>query len=369
MDTTLRLHEVELVDERHHAVVAFFDALRTEQDRYLKAIRDAASELRNEPGQFGCVAASQGRLTHQFFDAQRLILMHRAEIDAEVSRIGLSAEDEADDLVRAAQATAAAARFVREEPAAQSAPAPAAADRVDTLGSARRRVAALGAVVVQTMADADSLASVIDAAFQPDEPDGVLARRQLSAVLDDWWHAENQEGRAAIDDAHARAAMRLHIARVQVGEILPEPVCATPERDVRDGADQTAAPRAPLPADPSSGQLPLRLIAALDDADPSDLHALLSSLSDALAPHSPSAEESLKDSFGPRTTGELVIRFDPDDPHGTPDNGPEEAFRRFWSKCPASAERSESRGWIPMRIVLPMAGAMSAIALTLAWIG
>ena len=40
------------------------------------------------------------------------------------------------------------------------------------------------------------------------ELEGAQAARQLAALLDDWWHAENQSGRTRIDAARAHAARR-----------------------------------------------------------------------------------------------------------------------------------------------------------------
>lgn len=370
MDTILRLHEFDLDRAPGHVVAVFLESLRAEQARYLSAVRDAASSLRDEPGQLGCVAATQGRLTQQLFDAQLLILSRRAHIDAEVSRIGLAAEDEADDLVRHARAAAAHANVVHDEPAVPRRPVAGAVDHIETFGSARQRVAALGVVVVQTMADADSLAGIIDAAFQPDEPDGAVAQRQLTDVLGGWWQAENQEGSAAIDDAHARAAMRLHIARVQVGEILPELEPAPAKHDALAGRIEDMASLPTAQAAPMLKLLPSRVLAALDGADPADLDALFSSLSEALVPLPCSdAQQAPADALAETESSHLVVRLDVDDSAGTSTTGPEEAFRRFWSKGSATAERSGSLGWIPLHIVLPMAGAMSAIALALAWIG
>jgi hypothetical protein len=68
-------------------VTAFFDLLRREQNRYLDAVGNARSLLGPEHAHLAQASAIQLRLTRRMFDAQRSIVTHRAEIDAELAAI------------------------------------------------------------------------------------------------------------------------------------------------------------------------------------------------------------------------------------------------------------------------------------------
>lgn len=379
MGTIPRFHEVENSPaERTPAVDAFFDSVRQEQGRYLAAVRNAASVLCREPGHLGCVAAVHGRLTQQFFDAQRLILIRRAEVDAEVARIGMTAEDDADAVLHEATSQAIASAGVDRVTILRRTDRTSSVRAVDAAtasGSPRQQIAALGAVVVHTSADAEALAGVINAAFEPDEPDGAVAQRQLTSMLDDWWAHENQEGRAAIDDAHARAAMRLHVARVRAGEIAPAldaPVVEVPVVEmptVESAAVAVVQSRPTRSVNTATPVLLASAMVAIDNADPSDLATLFETLSASLQPVVPSLP-SVVGTVAPTKVSDLVIRLDRAAiSFEAPANGPEETFHRFWSKGSSPDEAKQSLGRIPVRVVLPMAATMSAIALLMAWIG
>ena len=68
-------------------VTAFFDTLRREQNRYLDAVGSARGVLGPEHAHLAHASAIQLRLTRRMFDAQRSIVTHRAEIDAELAAI------------------------------------------------------------------------------------------------------------------------------------------------------------------------------------------------------------------------------------------------------------------------------------------
>jgi hypothetical protein len=68
-------------------VTAFFDTLRREQNRYLDAVGSARGQLGPEHAHLAAASAIQLRLTRRLFDAQRSIVTHRAEIDAELAAI------------------------------------------------------------------------------------------------------------------------------------------------------------------------------------------------------------------------------------------------------------------------------------------
>ena len=93
--------------------------------------------------------------------------------------------------------------------------------------------------------------------FEAFQPDGAEASRQLAALLDDWWLAENQSGRTIIDAARAHAEM------------------CHPVSETNNALSDEAA---------SVGQLSSDVVAALDAADPADLGSLLTTLDDLLKP-------------------------------------------------------------------------------------
>ena len=116
--------------------------------------------------------------------------------------------------------------------------------------------------------------------FDAGASDGADASRQLSALLDDWWLAENQSGRTMIDAARAHAE-------------LCHPVAET------SGAQSSET----TPA----GQLPSDVVAALDAADPADLGLLLTTLDDLLKPRSAVEARHKAQSVD----DEVIIRFAP----------------------------------------------------------
>lgn len=201
---------------------AFLEFLKQEHARFLDSFRQACSLLDRRSGQLAQIAATHGRLTRQLFDAQRSILKRRADVDAEVARIGRAADDDATSIVEAARIEVLLGDVI--------APCIDEARLVNAKGSgdlgacgsasARPEVTSLAMAVVRTTAEADSLAGVIDDALEPAEHDGAALQLALGTLLDDWWDAERQEGADVIDLARARAAVRAHVARIQADEIL-----------------------------------------------------------------------------------------------------------------------------------------------------
>ena len=254
----------------------------------------------------------------------------------------------------------------------------------------------LGAAVVRTMAEADSLARVIDDAFEPDDPDGAAAERQLSGLLDEWWRAENQEGRAVIDDANARAAMRRHVAGIEASEIIADSYSDADigdaligDADIGDGAmfqQHASAMPSPAPA-----HLPEQMLAALDTADPAGLQSLLAALAASLdvrpvgsvrmetATRMEAAtrmetvartETATSPVSTARSVHDLVIRPECVEATGhSTTTSPDEVFRTFWVKGSTPSVDTVGWGWIPIHVVLPMMAVTSALALVLAWIG
>ncbi len=179
----------------------FLARVGQEHHRFISALSDANRDL-GSFGQLTKVATIQTRLTQEFLDAQRAILKRRAETDADVVDIAANAEDEAAAVLRAARSRARIA-IGRPLP-----PPPDGSMAAPVLGSPQPEVRPS---VMHPAGDAnESLARLIDGAFETAEPDGMASRRQLRELLDAWWEAEKQEAKAAADDATARAAMRVH---------------------------------------------------------------------------------------------------------------------------------------------------------------
>ncbi|MDP2292121.1 MAG: hypothetical protein Q8M22_13100 [Actinomycetota bacterium] len=351
METT-RPHPVEqLPAGRPAAADAFLDTLRAEQSRFLEAIARARSLLGHESGQLANVAAVHGRLTRQFFDAQRTIMSRRAELDAEVAAVGGAAEERAAAQLAMARERVAAGSVGDDvaESGEMDDPARTAA-MTGRERSTRQQIAALGVSVVRTMDDVDALATVINGAFELDEADGVAAQRQLTVLLDDWWQAELQEGRAVIDDAHARAAVRQHLAGIEAGQLI-EAARASAGRD-----DVVAC------GDERSAVLPRDVVEVFDDAPDGDLESLLAHLTDSLQlPADVTLQAATDDS-------DVIIRFEPA-PMAPAAAGSAEAFQHFWSQEPRPPVARGSAGWLPSHVLVPMTAATSLLALLFAWIG
>lgn len=355
-------------------VEVFFATLRKEQARFLGAMRHASSRLRRESGHLAHVAATQSRLTQQFFDAQRAIMLRRAEVDAEVLLIARLAEANAIEIL--------AQTCVGEEcsTSADVDLAPFAQEVVPSIPSgssrsARQEIAALGVTVVRTMADVDSLERVIDEAFEPDEPDGAAAQRQLESLLNEWWTTGNQDGLAVIDDAHARAQMRVHVAKIEAGETgaARRPggdsvVIAGREAVVSADAPASVAEFVMVPASVTPAValplLPPPMLIALRSADSSNLGSLLLSLSDLL---DPSPEERAM-----AGAAELSSAITPIDASAGPgrlgDVESDDSFKRFWAKG-AYVAAPQHLGAIRAEVLVPTVAALSLLASLAAWIG
>lgn len=357
MDTT-RLHPVDQrTADRSAEAAGFLDTLRAEQARFLEAVAHARSLLGHESGQLANIAAVHGRLTRQFFDAQRTIMCRRAELDAEVAAVGQVAQERAAIMVADARERVATGSSVDRSPAALVAVGDGECSDVLARGgrSTRQQIADLGVTVVRTMDDVESLAKVINGAFELDEADGVAAQRQLTELLDDWWRAELQEGRAVIDDAHARAAVRQHVAGIEAAQIL-EAARPVGEALVLDAPAIDSAPATLLPRHVSD---------ALDAAESGNLESLLDHLTDTL---DLSPEDVLRSDDD---DCEVIIRFEPAPlAPASPPSGSAEAFQHFWAHDPTPpVRRSTTTGWFPTHVVAPMTAATSLLALLFAWIG
>ncbi|CAB4886582.1 unannotated protein [freshwater metagenome] len=254
METTPRLPVAELTVPGPNAeAAAFFSALRSAQTLFLDAFAQAQVGVGDHAGQLAHVAAVQGRLTRQFFDAQRALILRRAEIDAEVA--------------------------------------------------------------------------LIDEAFEFEASDGVAAERQLALLLDDWWSAEQEQGRVMVDHAHARAAIGQLVAPASV--------------------------------------LPFELDEALHDADSTDLYRLLTALSDSLDTRPVADVPAVVE-----RSNDLVVRGDQmDDAAGPVDATPVDQHLGFWPLASGASDPVGRWRWIPVNVVVPMMAVTCVLTLALAWIG
>jgi len=297
METTPRLPEsheqpVALPAETS----AYLTRLAQEHAKFLGVLADANSLLPADAAQVSKMAGIQSRLTQEFFDAQRAIIRRRAETDVLVGRIGADSSAAAGSMLAEARTKAALLHGGRPltlprpgaVPAPLAAPAPpqslshavpgtSSVALADAGGSTtvHRRIAELGTTVVRNVNDVGELAELIDDALQPAEPDGAVIKRQLREVLDEWWRSENQEGTAAVDDANARAAMRLHLVRIEADEIVGR---ADP-RTARVADDVYRYHPSPVLSPP--------MIEALEGTDHEHLDDVLASMLDALNPAAP----------------------------------------------------------------------------------
>lgn len=324
-------------------VEAFVETLRREHQRFLAAVGDAGARLGKDAAALAGTAALHTRLTRQFLDAQRTILCRHAQTDAEIDCIEREAEAVAATLMANARRRAAA---ISEHPAcgrpsgamppplARLAPAPAAA------------------------ADTAALAEIVDQVFQPREADGDTARRQLTELLDRWWMSEQQEARAKIDDAYARAAVRRHQAGLEAAATSASIVATAPYPPVGDGFRGVAP-------------LPTRMVEILDAAGTADLDGLFESLLASL--ESPPVGPEVAPAPAPRlATAPLaegaIIRFEPSPVIAA--HGSDEAFERFWAKEPvAPPPARRARWWHHAVVVVPATVVSSMLVAALAWVG
>ncbi len=363
-------------------VDTFIARLSNEQARFLDAITQARLLLEGAPGQLAKTAALHSRLTQQFLDAQRSILRERAGVDADVARIEAEAEVAADTLIVTAHEQAAVmCADVLPGPdrsgvdAAKRGPRSAGVQRL-TLDvttpvnecSVRRQIPERDATAVRTHAAAVLIDSQIDTAFEPNNSAGAKAERQLRVVLDEWWTTEVQAGKAGIDDAEARAAMRVHAARAEASEMLEATRAMT-----GISTDELESTMEPVCL------VPLPLFAALDAVDHEGLESLLQSLLDALGgePVESGDRSSARSGAVPISgrsvsTGEnLPSGSNPPNPLQPPVAQVvvnEEAFDRFWGAGSVPTAQWIGRQWVFVQVLRPMITVVAALVLVLAWI-
>jgi hypothetical protein len=157
-----------------------------------------------------------------------------------------------------------------------------------------------------------------------------------------------EEGRVAIQDAHERAAVRQHVADVEVSDV------------VRDGL-RARRPRSLEPAPAFAPPTPVVSSAVTAG----ELRSLLSAMADELGgvqPTRATLPPPVADLEEP--VRRALIRFEPRSP------GPasaEDPWMRFWDRRPGSDDMPRPRRGLRNRMVTPLVLASSAAALAATW--
>jgi len=382
METALTPNETRPTDLAVE-VVAFFETLRTEQLRFLESMAQARASLRQDDGQLAQISATHARLTRQFFDAQRSIMQRRAEADAEVAAIAVETDEHSHTVLASALAHSAAA----------SLPAPSADDLVSPPGTTtdrdmlerttRQAAVALSVLAARSQQTASSIEQVVNEAFEVRESEDARFERQLQSVLDEWWAFEKHESKALIDDARARAAMRLHIAHLEACEIMGSAAPLSSESSTEPSSSESstvgslaveplaAAPSASLAAPclastsvdlPAPGASSDAVRALLDNVKSTDLESMFAELELLLGASTPATV--------PSTESDAIALF------AAPLAGTKvDTFDNFWSPIPtpmADEPSVEARGAfasVMMRVVVPITAVTALLAALMAWIG
>ncbi len=350
-------------------VNVYLARLADQQTRFLAAWTDANRSLHPSSGKVAKLASIHVRLTQEFLDAQRAIVRRRAETDAVIATIAADTASESAALLDAARSGAAIAVGTSFPPPAatadgsamlMSAPVPSTLTNPDL--AALTPPCPMGQAVRLAAPGIDDgcLAQLIDGLFESSEPDGVAVRREMRELLDGWWSAENSEAQAAIDDAHARAAMHLHLAQVEADELA------------RFAPPSPRSLEQPIYTPRSSTALPAPFVSALDGTDHEHLDHVLAHLLDSLGPEKTGAADgSAKNEPGTATWDPALTPRLPDLEPSPPDSlndrtaAPQEAFDRFWGTFSAPG----SRWWFFPQLLLPAVTVIAVLALVLAVIG
>jgi hypothetical protein len=339
----------------------YLTRLGDEQAKFLSALADANRSLHPSQGHLLKLACLQVRLTQEFLDAQRSIIKRRAQTDATVAAIAADAAMAADSLVAEARARTT---IVDDAPNYGVVYEATSVDRlilptdssVDVAPVSDATFAEVVGSETTDEFDHDVLVKLIDEAFESSEPDGVVARRNLRELLDGWWQAENQEATAAIDDANARAAMRVHLARVEVNELesFAEPTTGAEPVDTYRHRPTSA--------------LSNPLTAALDETDHEHLDDVLLHLLDGLAATAPVQVAPSTDSAPRKVAANDHPRLAPfhvSDSLNDASAAPQEAFDRFWGAFSTPGGRT----WVFPQLLLPAVAVVGVLAVFLAAVG
>ncbi|MEY4231700.1 MAG: hypothetical protein RLZZ362_2549 [Actinomycetota bacterium] len=224
----------------------FRDQLAKEQTLFLDAMRRACARIPRDEGRMASLATRHGRMTQQFFAAQRSLILRGAELDDEVDRDMRAAELEARTMV---------------------------------LGGVVRASVISGLV---------SGAAAIDAPTQISAGEAVRcgtrtadAERQLAALLDSWWEAEHDDGREVLDEATAVSAGPVDpvVADVVVPFLTPSEVLDVLDRADLSNLDTVLAAL----CDPSVGDLPAQILDTAPSVPPEEMPVVVPAFREAAA--------------------------------------------------------------------------------------
>ncbi len=300
-------------------VAEILDELREEQVALVERIRAASTRMSGASSRVSFSMAGHARLTQQFFDAQRAILMRLASFDAQVG----------DEHVRAGDP------FVERASA-------------DLIESQRELANLLDDWWATTNRHGEQMlaraaARALRAAAPPPPP--IVAPTPFAAAPTPF----------AAAPSHGRA--------LPPPDVLPIAPAGTAAPTVLPPPNPTSAGTAAAWPSPLAAS-PLRadLVLALDQADVTNLDEVLASLADALRS---SAHEHPQEGFGPDARGDdLIIGLRP----RTADDllaGLEMPGRHLAE--PLTEESAARR--LVTRTVLPMVAATTALTAVMAWIG
>lgn len=354
----------DLTVVRTAVVDAFLSNLTDAQAGFVRSVADATTWLGEESAGLAQCAALHARLTQQMFDAQRAILRRRADTDAAARQCDESAEIEAAAIVDAALAEAA------------------------ELCSDLDEVTAFGDVLAMRRDGRDPSSPELIESVATDGDRRVEASEQhLQTLLDEWWRLEVERGKDTLDDATARAAVCLHLADIEAGEIREAARVVNATRALEDEAEtpadvgaeleqiDVASPVTPID-DPAPSQLPLgsspivyELDAALDTADSAGLDALLASFLDALRDPPADVMTSDADVDTNEASNASSSTVPPRATSSASPAGPQDAFDHFWGSGHGRVVHRSVRDWLFVQILLPMVAVVAVLALVLAWIG
>lgn len=274
MDEERSLTEVEQdIDLRAAALEAYTSHLAALQQQFLVDMREAAWILAREGDESSLVPEVHERVTQRFFSTQLEALNVRLAADLEVVVVQALAGD--DIQAHAVQQRADGGRV--------------SSSRMGHASRATlRAVLADGAATHPSNPPTRSVALASDPAFDrlvatarlgapaDNAAAGTYTERIVDALLVEWLTVEHEEARALIDDASARAAMAVHMARSTLAEQGVEP-----ETDpvLADGTTRTPAMM------PAAGELRSHLTELLDGLEglePGDADAFVSALLERL---------------------------------------------------------------------------------------
>jgi len=235
---------------------AMLRSLAREHADLLERLTQMPALLPNTSRNLAEMFAFQTRLTRQLFDTQRILLERSARLDAEIASIDAAAASSALDC-----------------------PTVGHVDDLDLAdiddSNVRQLLASLSATVVRTPADVESMSRVLDEAFAPEELPFQAVLEAFTTALDRCWADAQRVATRRLADAHARAAVLVHFARIEAGaevetaaqvvaQVVAEVSSPEPEAVQAEAPAPSVAPEAALSARSAASELDA-LLAQFDD--------------------------------------------------------------------------------------------------------